>query len=152
MKYYETTTTFNYSWDQVVQGYWNRYPNPHRLVHRIAGNDWRRLFSNPRNIYRRSINITQHLTASFGCITSQCWRSTTQKISRSMSWRRRRCRHMPTVRLLLFCIIYRLFYNTFQFARAVRGHAGAQRSRWPAVQQAAAVENESGTQVGRTLL
>lgn len=29
MKYYETTTTFNYSWDQVVQGYWNRYPNPH---------------------------------------------------------------------------------------------------------------------------
>lgn len=30
MKYYETTTTFNYSWDQVVQGYWNRYPNPHR--------------------------------------------------------------------------------------------------------------------------
>lgn len=28
-KYYETTTVFNYSWDQVVQGYWNRYPNPH---------------------------------------------------------------------------------------------------------------------------
>ncbi|KAJ6648553.1 Protein preli-like, partial [Pseudolycoriella hygida] len=28
-KYYETTTTFNYSWEQVVQGFWNRYPNPH---------------------------------------------------------------------------------------------------------------------------
>lgn len=29
-KYYETTATFNYSWEQVVQGFWNRYPNPHR--------------------------------------------------------------------------------------------------------------------------
>jgi len=28
-KYYETTATFNYSWEQVVQGFWNRYPNPH---------------------------------------------------------------------------------------------------------------------------
>jgi len=28
-KYYETTTTFNYSWEQVAQGFWNRYPNPH---------------------------------------------------------------------------------------------------------------------------
>lgn len=28
-KYYETTATFNYSWDQVAQGFWNRYPNPH---------------------------------------------------------------------------------------------------------------------------
>jgi len=28
-KYYETTANFNYSWEQVVQGFWNRYPNPH---------------------------------------------------------------------------------------------------------------------------
>ncbi|KAG4066884.1 hypothetical protein HA402_008986 [Bradysia odoriphaga] len=30
-KYYETTATFNYSWEQVVKGFWNRYPNPHSL-------------------------------------------------------------------------------------------------------------------------
>lgn len=28
-KYYETSTTFNFNWDQVVQGFWCRYPNPH---------------------------------------------------------------------------------------------------------------------------
>lgn len=28
-KYYETTTVFNFNWDQVAQGYWHRYPNPH---------------------------------------------------------------------------------------------------------------------------
>ncbi|XP_053685364.1 protein preli-like [Sabethes cyaneus] len=27
-KYYENTTTFNYSWEQVTQCFWNRYPNP----------------------------------------------------------------------------------------------------------------------------
>lgn len=29
-KYYETTTIFNFKWDQVAQGFWHRYPNPHR--------------------------------------------------------------------------------------------------------------------------
>lgn len=29
-KYYETTTVFNFKWDQVAQGFWHRYPNPHR--------------------------------------------------------------------------------------------------------------------------
>lgn len=29
-KYYETTTVFNFKWDQVAQGFWQRYPNPHR--------------------------------------------------------------------------------------------------------------------------
>ncbi|CAH0389322.1 unnamed protein product [Bemisia tabaci] len=28
MKYFEDTTTFKYSWDQVVTGFWRRYPNP----------------------------------------------------------------------------------------------------------------------------
>ncbi|XP_055595999.1 protein preli-like [Uranotaenia lowii] len=27
-KYYENMTTFNYSWEQVTQCFWNRYPNP----------------------------------------------------------------------------------------------------------------------------
>lgn len=27
-KYYENSTTFNYSWEQVTQCFWNRYPNP----------------------------------------------------------------------------------------------------------------------------
>ncbi|XP_021712718.1 protein preli-like [Aedes aegypti] len=30
-KYYENTTTFNYSWEQVTQCFWNRYPNPFSL-------------------------------------------------------------------------------------------------------------------------
>lgn len=29
-KYYESTTVFNFSWEQVAQGFWKRYPNPHR--------------------------------------------------------------------------------------------------------------------------
>lgn len=28
-KYYETTTIFNFNWNQVAQGFWQRYPNPH---------------------------------------------------------------------------------------------------------------------------
>ncbi|CAH0553953.1 unnamed protein product [Brassicogethes aeneus] len=27
-RFYETSTVFNYSWDQVAQGFWKRYPNP----------------------------------------------------------------------------------------------------------------------------
>ncbi|XP_063367267.1 protein preli-like [Cydia amplana] len=27
-RYYENTSTFNFSWDQVASGYWKRYPNP----------------------------------------------------------------------------------------------------------------------------
>lgn len=28
-KYYETSTLFNFKWDQVARGFWHRYPNPH---------------------------------------------------------------------------------------------------------------------------
>lgn len=28
VKFFQQTTTFNYSWDQVAQGFWRRYPNP----------------------------------------------------------------------------------------------------------------------------
>lgn len=28
-KYYETSTIFNFNWEQVAQGFWQRYPNPH---------------------------------------------------------------------------------------------------------------------------
>uniref|UniRef100_A0A0V0G5E1 Putative preli domain-containing protein 1 mitochondrial n=1 Tax=Triatoma dimidiata TaxID=72491 RepID=A0A0V0G5E1_TRIDM len=28
VKYYENNTIFHYTWDQVVQGFWRRYPNP----------------------------------------------------------------------------------------------------------------------------
>lgn len=27
-RYFENTSTFNFSWDQVASGYWKRYPNP----------------------------------------------------------------------------------------------------------------------------
>lgn len=27
-RYFEATTVFNFSWDQVAQGFWQRYPNP----------------------------------------------------------------------------------------------------------------------------
>lgn len=30
VKFYETKTTFDYTWDQVAQGFWQRYPNPER--------------------------------------------------------------------------------------------------------------------------
>lgn len=29
VKYYESTSIFHFSWDQVAQGFWRRYPNPH---------------------------------------------------------------------------------------------------------------------------
>jgi len=29
VKYYESTSVFHFSWDQVAQGFWKRYPNPH---------------------------------------------------------------------------------------------------------------------------
>lgn len=29
-KYYENTTIFNFTWDQVTQAFWNKYPNPQR--------------------------------------------------------------------------------------------------------------------------
>ncbi|PNF28461.1 Protein preli-like [Cryptotermes secundus] len=29
MKYFESTSVFHFSWDQVAQGFWRRYPNPH---------------------------------------------------------------------------------------------------------------------------
>lgn len=29
-RYFENSTTYNYSWDQVACGYWKRYPNPQR--------------------------------------------------------------------------------------------------------------------------
>lgn len=30
--HYSTETVFDYSWKQVVQAYWNRYPNPSRYL------------------------------------------------------------------------------------------------------------------------
>ncbi|KAG7200681.1 hypothetical protein KM043_001234 [Ampulex compressa] len=29
VKYYENSTIFQFNWDQVAQGFWQRYPNPH---------------------------------------------------------------------------------------------------------------------------
>ncbi|XP_012250789.1 PRELI domain-containing protein 1, mitochondrial [Athalia rosae] len=29
VKYFENTTIFQFSWEQVAQGFWRRYPNPH---------------------------------------------------------------------------------------------------------------------------
>lgn len=29
VKYFESSTVFHYTWEQVAQGFWRRYPNPH---------------------------------------------------------------------------------------------------------------------------
>lgn len=28
-KYYENSTVFHYNWEQMLQGFWKRYPNPY---------------------------------------------------------------------------------------------------------------------------
>ncbi|XP_026490961.2 protein preli-like [Vanessa tameamea] len=40
-RYYENTTTFNYSWEQVARGYWKRYPNP-QSTHVLSEDTWSR--------------------------------------------------------------------------------------------------------------
>lgn len=30
-KYYENSTLYHYNWEQVLQGFWKRYPNPYSL-------------------------------------------------------------------------------------------------------------------------
>lgn len=43
-KYYETSSVFNFTWDQVAQAYWQRYPNPQRFVEMIL------LFKKKKNL------------------------------------------------------------------------------------------------------
>ncbi|KAJ8724170.1 hypothetical protein PYW07_008150 [Mythimna separata] len=40
-RYFENTSTFNFSWDQVARGYWKRYPNP-QSVHVLSEDTWSR--------------------------------------------------------------------------------------------------------------
>lgn len=40
-RYYETSSTFNFSWDQVACGYWKRYPNP-QSTHVLSEDTWSR--------------------------------------------------------------------------------------------------------------
>ncbi|XP_045502612.1 protein preli-like [Colias croceus] len=40
-RYYENTTVFNFSWDQVARGYWKRYPNP-QSTHVLSEDTWSR--------------------------------------------------------------------------------------------------------------
>ncbi|CAG9565147.1 unnamed protein product [Danaus chrysippus] len=40
-RYFENTTTFNFSWDQVARGYWKRYPNP-QSSHVLSEDTWSR--------------------------------------------------------------------------------------------------------------
>lgn len=44
-RYYENTTTFNFSWDQVARGYWKRYPNP-QSTHVLSEDTWSRQVKN----------------------------------------------------------------------------------------------------------
>lgn len=30
VKYYESSTIFQFNWNQVAYGFWQRYPNPNR--------------------------------------------------------------------------------------------------------------------------
>ncbi|VVC89178.1 unnamed protein product [Leptidea sinapis] len=38
-RYFENTTVFNFSWDQVALGYWRRYPNP-QSSHVLSEDTW----------------------------------------------------------------------------------------------------------------
>lgn len=40
-RYFENTSTFNFSWDQVTRGYWKRYPNP-QSTHVLSEDTWSR--------------------------------------------------------------------------------------------------------------
>ncbi|XP_075982516.1 preli-like [Anticarsia gemmatalis] len=40
-RYFENTSTFNFSWDQVARGYWKRYPNP-QSTHVLSEDTWSR--------------------------------------------------------------------------------------------------------------
>ncbi|CAF4797360.1 protein preli-like [Pieris napi] len=40
-RYFENTTVFNFSWDQVALGYWRRYPNP-QSSHVLSEDTWSR--------------------------------------------------------------------------------------------------------------
>lgn len=40
-RYFENTSTFNFSWDQVARGYWKRYPNP-QSNHVLSEDTWSR--------------------------------------------------------------------------------------------------------------
>lgn len=53
-KYYEERTVFNYSWDQVVQGYWNRYPNPHS-THVLTEDTVSREIKNDGQLYSKRL-------------------------------------------------------------------------------------------------
>lgn len=40
-RYFENTSVFNFSWDQVARGYWRRYPNP-QSTHVLSEDTWSR--------------------------------------------------------------------------------------------------------------
>jgi len=59
-KYFETSTTFNFSWDQVVRGYWNRYPNPHSN-HVLSEDTLERSIKDGKLYTKRLLSKTNHV-------------------------------------------------------------------------------------------
>ncbi|XP_031627387.1 protein preli-like isoform X1 [Contarinia nasturtii] len=59
-KYYETTTVFNFKWDQVAQGFWNRYPNPHSQ-HVLTEDTLERSIQDGKLYSKRLLSKTNHV-------------------------------------------------------------------------------------------
>ncbi|XP_055306929.1 protein preli-like [Sitodiplosis mosellana] len=59
-KYYETTTVFNFKWDQVAQGFWHRYPNPHSQ-HVLTEDTLERHIHDGKLFSKRLLSKTNHV-------------------------------------------------------------------------------------------
>lgn len=59
-KYHESTTVFNYSWEQVTQGFWNRYPNPFS-THVLSEDTVTREIRNGKLHSKRLLTKTNHV-------------------------------------------------------------------------------------------
>ncbi|XP_066149729.1 protein preli-like [Euwallacea fornicatus] len=60
MKFYENCAIFNYSWEQVVQGFWKRYPNPNSK-HVISEDTILREVRSGKLVTKRLLNKTNNI-------------------------------------------------------------------------------------------
>lgn len=58
--YYETTTVYDFNWKQVVQAFWNRYPNP-ASTHVLTEDTIEREIRDGKLYTRRLLSKTNHL-------------------------------------------------------------------------------------------
>ncbi|XP_066246752.1 protein preli-like [Euwallacea similis] len=60
MKFYENCAIFNYSWEQVAQGFWRRYPNPNSK-HVISEDTILREVRSGKLVTKRLLNKTNNI-------------------------------------------------------------------------------------------